>query len=207
MRKKPSRLKGEERKKQILRVALGLFAENGYYKTTTASIAKAAGVTEPVLYRHFDSKKDMFVTLVQKVHTEAEHEWQTICERETDPVERLRALVGRVCGHGRQPHSIMVWRSLLETDDDDVSEAARALLSARLQLLLHAVCETRDAGCLRPGVDPATLTMHLLNMEMGCLFTSHAFQQNSDGGYEENIWNFITPWITERPSTGATQAV
>ena len=40
-------------------VATKLFARNGYEATTTAAIAEAAGVTEPILYRHFEGKQDL----------------------------------------------------------------------------------------------------------------------------------------------------
>lgn len=59
-----ARLKAPERKEQLVTVATHLFAERGYDATTTAAIAKAAGITEPVLYRHFRSKKELFVAIL-----------------------------------------------------------------------------------------------------------------------------------------------
>ena len=53
-------MKAPERRAQVLRVATRLFARFGYARTTTASLARAAGVTEPVLYRHFPSKRALF---------------------------------------------------------------------------------------------------------------------------------------------------
>ena len=41
-------------------VATKQFAKHGFDAATTASIAKAAGVTEPILYRHFDSKRALY---------------------------------------------------------------------------------------------------------------------------------------------------
>ena len=56
-----------ERKRQLLAHAKQLFVQFGYRDTTTEKIATAAGVTEPVLYRHFDSKKTLFLEVVQEI--------------------------------------------------------------------------------------------------------------------------------------------
>ena len=65
-----TRLPAEERRASLLSAACGLFASRSYHGTTTADIARAAGVTEPVLYRHFPSKGDLFA----EARAELEHE-------------------------------------------------------------------------------------------------------------------------------------
>ena len=64
------RLKAPQRREQLIEVATKLFARNGYEATTTAAIALAAGVTEPILYRHFKSKQELFVAIVRAVGLE-----------------------------------------------------------------------------------------------------------------------------------------
>jgi AcrR family transcriptional regulator len=58
------RLPAAERRQQLLRVALEAFAEHGYHDTSMNDVAEAAGVTKPVLYQHFDSKKALYGELV-----------------------------------------------------------------------------------------------------------------------------------------------
>ncbi len=50
----------EETRQQIINAARSLFSEKGYRGTTTAGIAEKAGVSEVTLYRHFQTKKDLF---------------------------------------------------------------------------------------------------------------------------------------------------
>jgi AcrR family transcriptional regulator len=57
-------------------VATRLFARLGYNATTTAAIAKAARVTEPILYRHFKSKQAMFVAIVRQMSEQTLQFWQ-----------------------------------------------------------------------------------------------------------------------------------
>ncbi|MFD7522889.1 TetR/AcrR family transcriptional regulator [Paenibacillus chitinolyticus] len=56
----------EDRKEQIINAAVGIFAELGYYKTTTAMVAKAAGVTQPYVFHFFKSKEELFKAVVDR---------------------------------------------------------------------------------------------------------------------------------------------
>jgi len=64
------RLPAGKRRKQLLATALGLFANKGFNATTMDDIAEAAGVTKPLLYQHFDSKRALYMELVNSVATD-----------------------------------------------------------------------------------------------------------------------------------------
>jgi AcrR family transcriptional regulator len=73
------RFSSADRREQILDVATGLFAQQGFRGTTTKLIAERAGVTEALIFRHFPSKEELY--------------WKVI-ERKIDgaaPLERLLA--------------------------------------------------------------------------------------------------------------------
>src|SRR5208283_210235 len=58
------RLTADARRRQLFDVALSLFAEHGYAATTMDDIAEAAGVTKPLVYQHFDSKRALYLELL-----------------------------------------------------------------------------------------------------------------------------------------------
>jgi AcrR family transcriptional regulator len=58
-----TRMSAEDRKLAIVKAALPLFARNGFAETTTKEIAKAAGVSEPLLYKHFPSKEALYLEI------------------------------------------------------------------------------------------------------------------------------------------------
>lgn len=64
------RLRADERRSQLCEVALRLFAERGYEATTMEDIADAAGVTKPLVYQHFESKRSLYLELVDSVAEE-----------------------------------------------------------------------------------------------------------------------------------------
>jgi AcrR family transcriptional regulator len=58
------RMAGEERKLQILRVAVRLFSQRGFSGTTTREIAHAAGVSEAMVFRHFATKQELYAAIL-----------------------------------------------------------------------------------------------------------------------------------------------
>src|SRR5579875_562971 len=69
-RRRSRRLGAPERREQLVATAQRLFAERGYRATTMDDIAHAAGVTKPLLYQHFTSKRALYLELVQEVSAE-----------------------------------------------------------------------------------------------------------------------------------------
>src|SRR4051812_28733483 len=53
----------KDRKLAIVKAALPLFARKGFAETTTKDLAKAAGVSEPLLYKHFPSKEALYAEI------------------------------------------------------------------------------------------------------------------------------------------------
>jgi len=62
-----ARLPAAARRRQLLDVALAEFAEQGYNGVSMDQVAEAAGVTKPVLYQHFRSKRALYLELVDDV--------------------------------------------------------------------------------------------------------------------------------------------
>ncbi len=59
-----NRMSGDERRKQILRVAIQLFSQRGFSGTTTKEIARAAGVSEAIIFRHFANKEELYSAIL-----------------------------------------------------------------------------------------------------------------------------------------------
>jgi AcrR family transcriptional regulator len=72
----PTRMPAAERRLALIETAIRLFSEGSYRGTTTAEIARAAGVSEPILYRHFASKRDLYLASLDQVWGRARAAWE-----------------------------------------------------------------------------------------------------------------------------------
>ena len=77
-----TRLPAAERRRALVEAALRVFSEGSYSGATTADIARAAGVSEPILYRHFASKRDLYFACLEEA-------WQRIRERIESQIDEL----------------------------------------------------------------------------------------------------------------------
>jgi AcrR family transcriptional regulator len=71
-----TRMPAAERRRELVETAIRLFTEGSYRGTTTAEIARAAGVSEPILYRHFASKRDLYLAALDHVWSQARAAWE-----------------------------------------------------------------------------------------------------------------------------------
>ncbi|MEJ7605565.1 MAG: TetR/AcrR family transcriptional regulator [Bryobacteraceae bacterium] len=67
------RLNSEDRRASIVDAACLLFAEKGFRGTTTRELAAAVGVTEPILYEHFKTKRDLYSAIIEKKSSQGTH--------------------------------------------------------------------------------------------------------------------------------------
>ncbi|MBV8302872.1 MAG: TetR/AcrR family transcriptional regulator [Acidimicrobiia bacterium] len=61
------RLPAVQRRRQLLDVSLEVFARRGFHSASMTEVAEAAGVTKPVLYQHFGSKRELYLELLDDV--------------------------------------------------------------------------------------------------------------------------------------------
>jgi AcrR family transcriptional regulator len=61
-----TRLPASARREQLLANGLEVFARQGFHRTSMNDVAEAAGVTKPVLYQHFASKRDLYLALLDE---------------------------------------------------------------------------------------------------------------------------------------------
>ena len=85
------RLPAAERRTQLIEVALERFAATGFHGTSMEEIADAAGVTKPVLYQHFPSKRKLYLELLDQVGGELLDLVTRSAEAEKQPYQRVLA--------------------------------------------------------------------------------------------------------------------
>ena len=120
-----TRLPAAQRREQLLDVAAHLFASRGYAGATTAQIASEAGVTEPIIYRHFKSKRDLFVALIERTGEQTLTQWERDLSTSENPAQRLAMLLSEnpmVSGDGREGYRVLL-QSIAEIDDEQIHAA------------------------------------------------------------------------------------
>jgi AcrR family transcriptional regulator len=115
------RMAAEERRLCVIGAACRVFAKSSYHGATTAEIARECGVTEPVIYRHFQSKRDLYLACLDAGWAHVRVLWQEALENEPDPGLKLGAM-GRAYVQLQRADRIMLsdlWIQALNEASED----------------------------------------------------------------------------------------
>jgi len=163
------RLPAAQRREQLLDVAAQLFATKGYAGATTAQIAKMAGVTEPIIYRHFKSKRDLFVALIERTGKQTIEQWKADLSKSENPAIRLARLLGEnpmVSGDSTVGYRVML-QSVSEIDDQLIHNAVSEHMTALHQFITKEIARAQENQQVNKRFSAEVLAWVLVNIGMG----------------------------------------
>jgi AcrR family transcriptional regulator len=165
-----ARMRARERRRQLLEVAAELFARHGYRGTTTKELARAAGVTEPILYRHFQNKLDLFVTLVEGVGKVVIHAWHEALDGVEDPRQRLRILLAASPATHERGRGVyrVIFQAMMEAETDpEIARPLRQHLQKLHAFIRQELASLQQAGVVRDDEPAAALAWLLMDVAVG----------------------------------------
>jgi TetR/AcrR family transcriptional regulator, cholesterol catabolism regulator len=177
------RLKAPQRREQLIEVATKLFAKWGYDATTTAAIAEAAGVTEPILYRHFDSKQELFVAIVRSVSELTMAQWQAVIGDTADPAEQIRRIAEEFPAHMRELADAyhVIHGALATSRDRKVAAVMKEHYGQIERFFVQIITRGQEAGIFRPQLDPKGPAWQLIMTGIGYAMISLNLQAPEQG--------------------------
>jgi AcrR family transcriptional regulator len=164
-----SRLPAAARKSQLLDTAARLFALRGYSGTTTAELAKAAGITEPIIYRHFKGKREMFIALVERTGQETIREWEEALKDGADEGERLARLLTTnpmVMSKGRVTYRVIV-QAMMEVEDEGIRAAVAQHFQTLHAFVMNEVRAAQATGLVSKRFTPEITAWALIQLGLG----------------------------------------
>ena len=120
------RKSAEERREEILAVALRHFAAGGFHGTSTESIAREAGISQPYLFRLFRTKRELFLACVDRSNEKIRQVFRRVAA-EAEPGDRLEAM-GEAYIEELLPdrHAILMqMQGYVATDDPEIQTHVR----------------------------------------------------------------------------------
>ena len=154
----PQRLPAAERRKAILEAALRVFSNSSYDGATTAEIAREAGVSEPILYRHFASKRELYVACLEEGWSRFRAAIEDALAAEPDP-SRWPATIPRAARafHERgecKPSSLWVQAINQAAEDPEIRKAIRKNLREVHGFFEEVIREAQARGGVPSDRDP-----------------------------------------------------
>jgi AcrR family transcriptional regulator len=149
----------EERRQCVLGAACRVFAKSSYRGATTAEIARESGVSEPVLYRHFSSKRDLYLACLDAAWAHVRRLWEDAIATEPDPRLQLGAMGRAYVQLQRVGDKIMLsdlWIQALNEagEDPKIRRYLRDQVREVHDFVADRIRSSQVAGGIRPERDP-----------------------------------------------------
>jgi len=153
LRRAPGKRSRERKREAILRAAIEVFAERGYFGARMREIAERAGVADGTLYLYFDGKEHLLVSLLE----EQAHAFLVGARRDAtesdDPREKLRRVVGRHLASLEDDRALArVFQIELRHSRRFLRRVAKGQVAEYLQLLQEIIAKGSSNGCFRTDV-------------------------------------------------------
>jgi AcrR family transcriptional regulator len=150
-------MSGEQRREAILRAATEVFATNAYRSATTAAIARASGITEPVLYHHFGNKAALYAACLDAAWDDLRTRWEAAIEAEPDPSRWMLTLA--LTGFSvleDDTSAARLWQHVMsEVIEDEEAKVRLVRFTTELHdYVSEAVAKAQAAGGISAALDP-----------------------------------------------------
>ncbi len=172
-----TRLPAAERRAAVLEAACRVFSRGSYHGTTTAEIAREAGVTEPILYRHFASKRDLYLACLDSAWADVRALWDRALADEPASENWLLAMARAFFRSERNRAVIStLWvQAIAEAGEDPVIRRyMRRHMREVHRYVSEVITHAQERGGICPDRDPRAeawlfLSVGLLKMVSGRL--------------------------------------
>lgn len=164
-----SRKSADDRKSQILAEALVLADRLGPDRLTTTDIAKAVGLTQPAIFRHFPTKQALWLAIAESIAARLDTAWAQALDTAKTPEDRVRALfLAQLSEIAASPALPMILFSReLNVENVELRAAFHSLLLRFQSHLVAALEAMRAQGVLRGDLAAGDAAQFLTSLIQG----------------------------------------
>lgn len=163
------RQSAEDRKTQIVAEMLRLADEIGPDRLSTTDVARAVGLSQPAIFRHFPTKGALWLAVAEDIAARLRGDWDVAEAQAATPEARLRALIGaQLTAISETPAlpSILFSREL-QADNPPLRNVFRNLLGTFQGRLVAAIRDQQATAVRRHEVSPEDVAMLLTSLVQG----------------------------------------
>ncbi|SEQ98224.1 TetR/AcrR family transcriptional regulator [Thalassovita taeanensis] len=163
------RQSAEDRKTQIVAEVLRLADEIGPDRLSTTDVARAIGISQPAIFRHFPTKGALWLAVAEDIAGQLQRDWAAAEVGASEPYARLKALVGaQLTAISKTPAlpSILFSREL-QVDNEGLRDVFQDLLGMFQGRLVAAIREGQAQGDLRRDVSPEDIAILMTSLVQG----------------------------------------
>lgn len=189
-----------ERQEEIIKASIDIISEKGIQNLTIKNLARSIGISEPAIYRHFESKMDILIAILTQFEKYLPIENDFIQNEEVSSIDKLKKIVDTHFSYfARNPaFAAVIFSEEIFRDDKKLAKRIFSIMRSNFDRMLIIIRDGQKKSEIRSDIHEEQIT----NIIMGGLrlivkkwsLSNHSFNIEKQG---IKFWNTIKILITE----------
>ncbi|MEW6364983.1 MAG: TetR/AcrR family transcriptional regulator [Acidobacteriota bacterium] len=162
----PAEAAVDSRRETILLASLRAFARKNYMRVTTRELAEEVGLSEPALYKYFDSKRHLFITLIEYIGRRMIGRWKEIEAQNNDPLSSIHAIgvhhFQKVIRD--RDYTRVMFQAISEVSEPEIQRAVERVYSSFVDYIAQLLRRAVRDGSIKPKIDAHMVAWHFLSL-------------------------------------------
>ncbi len=163
----------EEKRRRIIEVATKEFAKKGYHDASISAIASKSGISVGAVYKYFDSKQDLFMTIADHSIQRLENLLLGLVEADEDILIKVEKILREIIAYSRGNGVLLrLYNSMTAINDKKLAKQfAVEMESMTARIYTQAIIEGQANGEVRKDIDPSAAAFLIDNLFMTIQFS------------------------------------
>ena len=145
-----------EKRRRIIETATMEFAKKGYHDASISNIASKSGVSVGSIYKYFDNKQDLFLTIVDHSISRMEKLLLGLAKEDEDVIIKVEKILREIISASREDGILIkLYNSMTAVNDKKLArQFAVEMESMTAEIYIEAIKEGQKSGEIRKDIDP-----------------------------------------------------
>lgn len=163
----------EEKRHRILEVATKEFAKKGYHDASISNIASKSGISVGAVYKYFDNKQDLFLTIADHSIDRMEQLLLGLAEADEDVIIKVEKILREIISASRENGVLVkLYNGMTAINDKKLAKQfAVEMESMTARIYTEAIIEGQKNGEIRKDIDPQVAALLIDNLFMNLQFS------------------------------------
>lgn len=163
----------EEKRRRIIEIATKEFAKKGYHDASISNIASKSGISVGAVYKYFDNKQDLFLTIVDHSIDRMEKLLLGLAKADEDIIIKVEKILREIISASRENGVLIkLYNSMTAINDRKLArQFAVEMESMTARIYTQAIIEGQKNGEIRNDIDPRVAALLIDNLFMNLQFS------------------------------------
>ena len=163
----------QEKRKRILDIATKEFAKKGYHDASVSNIASKSGISVGAVYKYFDNKQDLFLTIADHSIDRMETLLLGLAKADEDVIIKVEKILREIIKASREDGILIkIYNNMTAINDKKLAKQfAVEMESMTARIYTEAIIEGQKNGEIRQDIDPRVAALLIDNLFMNLQFS------------------------------------